>query len=153
MNAPRYFSEAQIEIIATPAAVWTVLGDFHGVAKWARGVKVQPLGAAKTGIGAGRCATIPGLGTVDEVIVEWEPEKRLSYSVTPVSVFGTGVARWRLEPAGAGKTRVIQRFEYGMRFGVIGALLRALVVKRKMAQTQPHVLAQLKKSVESHSVA
>ncbi len=154
MNAtPRYFSESKIEIAAPPAAVWAVLSDFHGLTKWARGVKVQPLGSTQTGLGTGRRATIPGLGTVDEVVIQWEPEQRLSYSVTPVSVFGPGIARWRLEPAGPGKTRVTERFEYDMRFGIFGALLRALVVKRKLAEAQPNMLQQFKKGVESYGTA
>ncbi len=151
--APRYCSESQIEIAATPAAVWAVLSDFHGLEKWAPRVRVTKLGDTRRGVGVGRRAVIPGLGTVDEVVIEWEPEKRLSYSVTPVSVFGPGTARWRLEAAGPHKTRVFERFEYDMRFGIVGALLHALVVRRKLAEAQPNMLKQFKKGVELSGVA
>lgn len=153
MSTPRYFSESQIEINATPATVWAVLSDFHGLEKWARRVRVTKLGDKERGIGAGRRAVVPGLGTVDEVVIQWEPEQRLSYSVTPVSVFGAGIAHWRLEAAGPRTTRVFERFEYDMRFGIFGALLHALVVKRKLAQAQPNMLKQFKKGVESSSAA
>lgn len=149
----RYFSETQTEIAASPAAVWAVLSDFRGLEKWAPRVRVSPLGNVERGIGAGRRVVVPGLGTVDEVVIQWEPEQRLSYSVTPVSVFGAGIARWRLEPAGPRNTRVTERFEYDMRFGIFGALLRALVVKRKLAEAQPNMLKQFKKGVESSSAA
>lgn len=150
---PRYFSETQTEIAASPAAVWAVLSDFRGLEKWAPRVRVSPLGDKDRGIGAGRRVEVPGLGTVDEVVIQWEPEQRLSYSVTPVSVFGPGIARWRIESAGPRKTRVTERFEYDMRFGFVGALLRALVVKRKLAEAQPRMLKQFKKGVESSGVA
>ncbi|MGH8530539.1 MAG: SRPBCC family protein [Nevskiales bacterium] len=151
-STPPYFSEAQMDFAASPAAVWAVLGDFHGLGKWSRGVRAQPLGSAQQGVGAGRRCEIPGLGTVDEVVFQWEPEQRLSYTVTPVSVFGPGIARWRLEALGPQKTRVTERFEYGMRFGVLGALLRVLIVKRKLAQAQPQILKMLKKKVEAGAV-
>lgn len=145
----RYFAEFSIEMAATPAAVWAVLSDFRGVDKWSRGVRVSPLGSIAQGMGAGRHCEIQGLGAVDEVVFQWEPEQRLSYRVSPVSLFGPSISRWWIESAGLQKTHVTQRFEYDMRFGVIGALLHALVVKRKLAEAQPKVLKQLKKHVES----
>lgn len=145
----RYAAQASIEVAAPASHVWALMSDFHGLEKWARGARSQKLGSVERGFGAGRRVVVRGLGTVDEVITDWQPEQRLSYSVTPVSVFGAGVAHWHLESLGPRATRVTERFEYGMRYGVIGALLQALVVKRKLAAVQPQILQQFKKSVES----
>jgi uncharacterized protein YndB with AHSA1/START domain len=149
MNARRYSVEASIDIAASPAAVWADLGDFHGVANWARGVVAHPIGDRPNGLGAGRRCDIAGLGRVDEIVVEWQPPTRLAYSVTPVGPFGPGIAHWNVTPLGVDGARVTQRFVYAMRFGLLGALLHGLLVGRKLAQAQPGVLRQLRNKVES----
>ncbi|MGH8453492.1 MAG: SRPBCC family protein [Nevskiales bacterium] len=150
--AARYRAESRIEIAAPPAAVWEVLADFCGLDQWARGVtRCDPIGSVAQGVGAGRRIQIKGLGRVDEVVNLWEPERHLRYAASAVGPFGPGASSWRLEPvesAGARRTRVTLRFAYDMRFGALGRLLHALLVRDRIQSAESQTLERLKRHVE-----
>jgi carbon monoxide dehydrogenase subunit G len=60
--------------------------------------------------------------------------------------------RWRtaLEPDGAG-TQVTQRMDYRLKFGVLGAILDRLVMRRKLDGIIQETFRQLQRYVESGS--
>jgi hypothetical protein len=96
-----------------------------------------------------RHCDIRGLGGVDEVVNCWEEGRRLGYSVTPVGPIGASQSLWKIEPADSHSTRVKLRLDYEMRFGPLGALLHALLVRRLLVRNLPGALALLKRRVET----
>ncbi len=140
-------------IAASASAAWDVLSDFHGVDTWARPVtRVVALGPAARGVGAARRCDIRGLGAVDEVVTVWEEGRRLGYRVSPVGPIGRSESLWEIEPVGPLSTRVRLRLDYDMRFGPLGALLHALLVRRLLGRNLPGALAAPKRRVETGRV-
>lgn len=146
----KYRVEGETEIDAAADAVWEVLSDFHAVDTWAaRVTRVRPLGEVPRGLGMARHCDIRRLGGVDEVVNVWEEGRRLGYSVTPVGPIGASQSLWEIEPLDPRSARVKLRLDYQMRFGPIGALLHALLVRRLLVRNLPGALALLKRRVET----
>ncbi len=85
--------------IARPAAdVWAVLADFGGIVRWAPNVDHSCLMSdQQEGVGAARRIQT-GRNTVVETIVEWEPGKRLGYSIGGLPpVVKSVINTWALE--------------------------------------------------------
>ncbi len=140
--------EKQIAIDAPAEQVWEVLADFGNVYKWAPAVTHSySTSESNGGPNSSRHCDIRGFGSVDEDILEWAEGKSFRYSATPLGPIGESVSLWAVEPRGDGST-VILEFEYGTRFGLAGALLNALFMRRKLEKALAKGLDALKQYVE-----
>ncbi len=153
MSGPAQASAHRVQgeiLIAAPApAVWEVLSDFHGVDAWAPIItRVVDIGPTSSGVGAARHCQLRWLGGVDEVVVVWEEGRRLSYRVSPLGPIGASRRSWEIDPVCERSARVKLRFDYHLRFGPLGALLHALIVRRLLARNLPGALAALRRRVE-----
>lgn len=121
----------QFDANCPPAALWTVLADLGRVAEYNDSVRSARISPAEGGRkGAIRiCALVPK-GEVTERVTEWEEGRSLGLEVVK-SDWPVQFMNWvtNIEPAGSG-SRVIQRLEYKMKFGPVGWLLNALVMRR-----------------------
>ncbi|HZU59447.1 MAG TPA: SRPBCC family protein, partial [Solirubrobacteraceae bacterium] len=106
---------ASIEIAAPPNRVWEVVSDparslsfMSGVTRWeAEGEPTRGLGARYRVLFRVGAAEVGGLIEV----VEWDEGRELAWT----SVLGVDQrGRWRVRPAGNGRTRVELRLAYGV---------------------------------------
>ena len=82
--------------------VWAALADFVAISRWASNVDHSCLTTeAAAGVGATRRIQ-SGRTTVLETVIEWEPERRLAYSITGLPpVIRSVTNTWRLDERGA----------------------------------------------------
>lgn len=148
-DLPHTVSRAR-RVEAPPDAVWALLSDFHGVDRWAPlVVRVSELGDVAAGPGMARRCELRWLGRVDEVVNVWEPGARIGYRVTALGPVQASQSLWVLEPDDQGGTCVRLRLAYRMRFGILGRLLDALVVRRILARNLRGALALLRRHLLS----
>lgn len=96
-----------VEVVATltirqPAtAVWALLADFGAIGRWAPNVDHSCL-TTSTADGVGATRRIQsGRTTVLETVTDWEPERRLAYSITGLPPAIRSVTNtWRLVDLG-----------------------------------------------------
>ena len=141
----KYEVESEIIIDASTAAVWDVLKEFGSVSEWAPAVsKSYYLDSQTSGVGTGRHCDIDGLGSIDEVVTDWQEGVGFSYSVTPLGPLGKSNSTWRLTRVGDSKTKLQVILSYDLRFGLLGKILHKLVMRRKLEQSLPDTLAAFK---------
>ncbi len=138
-------------IVNAPApAVWEVLGDFSSVSTWAPAVtESHSINGGDRGPNAARHCEVKGFGGIDEFITEWKEGRGLAYEVKPFGPMAGIEAKWVIVPMGGERSRVGFALKWGMRFGPIGALMNAMMVKRNMAKTARQTIEALKKRVET----
>ena len=145
--------ENSIRIEAPPEKVWTVLASLEALDRYDPGVaKAEIVSETREGPGsARRCDLKPG-GWFKERVAEWRPHQALSFELYECTL---PVRRLRhsytLVPDGSG-TVVRQRMEYQLKFGPLGRLLDAVVVRRKWAAGIRGFFSGLKRYVESAPV-
>jgi hypothetical protein len=138
-------------IEAPTQAVWSVLADFGGVARWALAVrKAGWSGELRSGVGCGRTLVGPDGVAVEEVVTRWEEGRSLTFEIPG------GLARfiafleetWTVE-AGGGGSIVTVDLRYRTRLSLIGAVLASLIVRPVLASSVRDNLAGLKRYVET----
>jgi ligand-binding SRPBCC domain-containing protein len=143
--------ENSIRIDATPEKVWSVLATLDALAKYDPGVsKSEIVSSAQEGPGAERrCDLAPG-GWFKERVSEWRPNEALSFELYECTLPVRRLHhRYTLVREG-GATVVHQRMEYELKFGALGKLLDALMVRRKWTAGIRGFLAGLKRYTETH---
>ena len=141
----KYEVESEIIIDASTAAVWDVLKEFGSVSDWAPAVsKSYYLDSQTSGVGTGRHCDIDGLGSIDEVVTDWQEGVGFSYSVTALGPLDKSNSTWRLTRIGDSKTKLQVILSYDLRFGLLGKILHKLVMRRKLEQSLPDTLAAFK---------
>jgi len=139
-----------IRIAAPLDKVWAVLADLETVQHYNSGVmRAKYISAEREGIGASRHCDLKPKGWVKERVIAWEPGSSVTMELYE-SQWPVQFMRWRtaLSQDGTG-TRVSQQMEYQVKFGLLGALLDKLVMRRKLDQTLTEVFADLKQFVET----
>ena len=141
----KYEVRSEVVIDASSDAVWNVLKEFGSVSDWAPSVsKSYYLDSQTSGIGTGRHCDIDGIGSIDEVITEWQEGVGFSYSVTPLGPLAKSSSSWQLTRISDSQTKLQVVFSYNLRFGLVGKILHKLVMRRKLEQSLPDTLAAFK---------
>ncbi len=141
--------EAQIVIDAPVQQVWEVLADFGAVYRWAPSVSNSySTSESSSGPEASRHCDVVGFGGIEETITEWNEGRGFAYSVTGAGPISEGYSTWSIKPQGD-KTLVYTDFRYGLRFGPIGSLMNALIIRRKAEQSLKKTLEGLKHHVNT----
>lgn len=141
-----------ITINAPPDKVWKVLADLEAVQHYNPTVsRARYISANRAGVGASRQCELKPKGTVKERVIAWEPNKALGLELYE-SPWPIRYMRWRTEvnPNGFG-TVVTQRMEYQVKFGLLGAILDRVVMRRTLDRTIAQVFDGLKRFVETGS--
>ncbi len=139
----------EIVVDAPPDAVWKVLSTLDVLHEYDLGVrKASVVGEVREGLGAARrCELAPG-GWFEERVVTWEPGERLAFELFACTL---PVKRLRhdyvLQAEGA-CTRVTQRMEYELKYGLFGRALDAVVVRRQWNAGIQGFFTGLKRQVE-----
>ena len=143
--------KSEIRINASKEKVWEVLADFGGVSKWAPTVaKSFTTTTATEGVGSERKCEIPGFGNVSERITEWDEGKLIRYAVEAEGVgpIKSAASEFSIRREGE-DTLATMTVNFQMKFGLIGALMDRLMVRRKISKQIHITLAGLKHHVET----
>lgn len=144
----------EIQIDVPPERVWPVLADLEAVQHYNPGVaRARYITGQREGIGASRQCDLRPKGWVKERVIGWEPNQAVTLELYE-SQWPVEFMRWRtaVRPESAG-TRVTQRMEYRLKFGVLGRLMDVLIMRRKLDRTISEIFASLKRYIESPSGA
>jgi ligand-binding SRPBCC domain-containing protein len=124
--------ENSIRIDATPGEVWSVLASLDALDRYDPGItKSEIVTPAREGPGsARRCDLKPG-GWFKERVADWKPNEALSFELFECTLPVRRLKHsYTLTPDGSG-TVVRQRMEYELKFGPIGKLMDAVMVRKK----------------------
>jgi len=124
--------ENSIRIAAPPERVWSVLATLDALAKYDPGVsKSEIVSPVKEGPGAARrCDLKPG-GWFKERVADWRPNQALSFELYECTLPVRRLRHSYTLVRDGDATVVRQRMEYELKFGALGKLLDAVVVRRK----------------------
>ena len=139
----------EIEINASPEKVWAVLADFNAVEKWSPSVR-SAHGVSETdhGVGAVRGFDVPGFGNVEETVVDWKDGESLTFEVSSVGPVKKTVMTWSVRKE-SGRTVARVRSEMHTKYGVFGAIIDKLVMRRMFKTRMGQTLLGLKHHVET----
>ncbi|MEM7119063.1 MAG: SRPBCC family protein [Chloroflexota bacterium] len=139
-----------VTIDAPITAVWDTLADIGTIARWNPGVQESHTTTEQTeGVGACRYCDLGGKNFLDEKVVIWEPNERLTMRVTNTNMpFQSVDIHFYLQENGAG-TKVTVAPEYTLKYGVVGRLLDTLFVHNTYKKGMGSLLGGLKEYVEA----
>lgn len=142
-------AESHIVIDAPVEKVWEVLADFGNVYRWAPTVtKSYSTSENNSGQDASRHCDVAGFGSIEETVTEWNDGQKFEYSFTGAGPISGGYSSWSVKAQGD-KTVVYTTLRYGVRFGPIGSLMNALIIRRKLRQSLATTLEGLKQHVKT----
>ena len=139
-----------ITINAPPDKVWSALADLEAVQHYNPTVsRARYISSNKAGVGASRQCELKPKGVVKERVIAWEPNQAITLELYE-SPWPVAFMQWRTEvkPHSSG-TVVTQRMEYRVKFGMLGAVMDRLVMRRTLDRTIADVLVGLKRFVET----
>lgn len=145
----------QIRVEAPIELVWqAIAGDLTAVQHYNPTVSTaRLLGSQREGVGAARRCELKPKGFVEERVWEWTPNKAVGIEVA-ASEWPIVFMKWKTELTADGQaTLVTQEVNYKLKFGLLGALMDALVMRRKLDGGIRDVFSSLKQYVERNTPA
>ena len=141
--------QERIEINASKQAVWDVMADFGSAARWAPGMRQSSLkGEKRTGVGTHRVMRHAWGFNIEEIVTQWTKGAGYSFKLVKAPFPMRDVCEtWVLEQDDSEVVLTIT-VSYGMRFGLIGALLDAVLVHFVVAREMHMGICGLKHYVE-----
>lgn len=141
-----------VSVDAPPKRVWEVLTRLDALQDYDPAIaRATCLPGASSGPGAARQCDLLAGGWFREQVTVWEPHCAVAFELRECTL---PVRRLRhhytLTPEGSG-TRVEQRMEYELKYGVVGRVLDALVVRRQWDAGVKGFFVGLKRYAESAS--
>jgi len=140
----------EILINASPEKVWAVLTDIEAVEHYNPQVeKATCISTAKEGAGACRECRMKDGSSVRERILSVEPNQAVTIELYE-SPWPVQDMRWRtnIEPSN-NVTLVTQELNYRVKYGALGALMNAIMMKDRMDESIKGAFAGLKQYAET----
>lgn len=139
-----------ITINETTEKLWSVMRDFDNVFTWAPSVEASyGLNEKRYEVGAGRYCKLQGFGEIEEYVLEWNEGQGFVYDVTPLGPLHNAISRWKIIPVAEHMCQLEVSFRYDIRFGPLGRLMHALIMRKKLEGSLPETLSALKLRVET----
>jgi ligand-binding SRPBCC domain-containing protein len=140
----------EIFINAPVSKVWATLSDLSAVQLYNPTVLSARIdGNASSGVGACRICELKPKGKVKERVTVWEPERRLGLEVVE-SDWPIVFMKWETSLQAKDKgTLVTQQMNYQVKFGLLGSLLNALVMQRKLDASITDIFVRMKTHIEN----
>lgn len=139
-----------IHIEAPLERVWKALTKLDALQEYDPGIAKSALRTdTREGIGAARQCDIKAGGWFRERVTVWEPEKALEFTLYDCTLPVQRLRHHYALRAEDGGTRIDQTQEYTLKYGPLGAVLDALVVRRKWDAGVKSFFAGLKEYVEA----
>ncbi len=126
-----------------------MISDLEAVADWNPGVVEAVCGEPATGPGAQRTCRLSPVGTLHEVVSEWEPERALWFAVGRHGAIRSADLGLELTARDADRTTVRAVADYHLAFGPLGPVIDHLTVRRSFGRMLDQSLAGLKAHVEA----
>lgn len=144
----------EIEIKASITAVWQTLSAIGEIYAWNPGVYASHTTSTQTeGIGATRFCDLGGKDFLDEKVVAWQPEEKLTMRIINTNLpFATADIHFTLRASPSG-TLVTVSPRYKLKYGPLGALLDRFYVRKNYQKGMIALLAGLKRHVETEAPA
>jgi len=144
--------EERIVIESTRQAVWDVMADFGSAADWAPGMRRSSLrGELKTGVGTYRVMRHAWGFRIEEIVTHWTDCCGYSFKLVKAPFPMRDVCEtWVLNEEDS-RAQLTITVSYNMRFGLIGALLDAVLVRFVVAREMHQGIWGLKQHVETRS--
>lgn len=132
-------------IHAAPDKLWPLIADVTAIDRWSNAVAtVDLLSDEPTGVGATRRCNFYDETSVREEVVGLEEGSRVHLRLSEFSVPMKRLeAEISLRPVGDGDTEASFEMSYEVKFGVLGKLMGATVVRRMMSKVAGTSLAGL----------
>jgi ligand-binding SRPBCC domain-containing protein len=142
--------ENSIRINAPRDKVWSVLASLDALDQYDPGVKKSQVVSSRTaGLGAARqCDLVPG-GWFKEKVTEWRPQEALAFELFECTLPVRRLKHSYTLTPDSGGTIVHQRMEYELKFGPLGKLMDAMMVRKKWNIGIKGFFAGLKRYVEA----
>ena len=140
----------EITVNASIDKIWNMLTDLELLDQYDPTVKKSTLiSPEKTGMGAKRKVNmLDGKNWFEEKVTVWEPNEALTYQLTDCSFPMKGLKHsYRFEKVGT-QTKVMQTMEYTVKFGLLGKVLDALMIRKQTDGGIKKFFAGLKRSEE-----
>ena len=139
----------ETKIKAPVAEVWQTLADIGDIYQWNPGVEASHTTSEQCeGLGATRFCDLGGKNYLDEEVVTWQPNEKLTMRITGTNLpFAAADIRFTLRPE-ADSTVVTVSPLYKLKFGVIGQLLDRVYVRKSYQKGMEGLLAGLKRFIE-----
>ena len=136
---------------APPEAVWAVIGDFGGIARWTSQITSSRMEHdAKPDVGAVRICEAPGFGTVRERVLAWDEGRSFTYGLIPTGPFRRAQNTWTVTRAPGGCTLTLTP-EVELRFGWLGRMFFRLVMKPRLRRISRELLGELEREVAARA--
>jgi uncharacterized protein YndB with AHSA1/START domain len=125
--------------------VWETIADVGKIAEWHPGVAQSPvLADNRTGLGATRRVEHYDGSTVVEKVTSLEEHRSVTVTMSEHTMpLSLGVATFAVEADGDDRTLVTMTMDYEMKYGPLGWLLNAVMLRRIMVKLLASVLAGL----------
>jgi uncharacterized protein YndB with AHSA1/START domain len=139
-----------VHIDASPAQVWAALARLDALHEYDPGISSSALRSEQqSGVGADRHCDIKGGGWFRERVTAWKPDRALEFTLYDCTLPVRSLRHHYALTPERGGTRVEQTQEYTLKFGLLGVVLDALVVRRKWDAGIKAFFAGLKRHVEA----
>ncbi len=142
---------SQIRIDAPVEQVWATLADIGSIERWNPGVaKSYATSETKQGDGATRhCDLHQGNAQLEERAFDWRDGESFKIDVYENSLpMKSNIVTFSVAPDGAGTLATVSA-DYELKYGVIGALMDALIGKRQAQAGFRDMMLGLKHYVET----
>lgn len=145
-----FATDTRIE--APVSEVWRALGKIGDIYRWNPGVRAShTTSEQEAGLGATRFCDLGGKNYLDEEVVVWQPNEKLTMRITGTNLpFETADIRFTLRPEGD-STAVSVSPLYKLKYGVIGELLDRVYVRKSYQKGMESLLSGLKAHVEEEA--
>ncbi len=144
---------SEIKINAPKEKVWATLANLGGIQSFHPIVeKSYYISDSREGIGATRTCEFKGGGAISERAIEWREGEFFTLEMhdgKKMPPFKTATGTQSVRSDGDG-TIVGLTLEYNMKYGPIGSLMDAMLVKPKFLKVVPAILRGLKRELETH---
>ena len=139
----------KIKIQAPVEHVWSVLADTGNTDCWNPGVvESYVITDQPTGLGANRYCNLGGNNFLNEEVVTWEAEKRLTMRITDTNLPLHADIRFTLQADNEASVVTVSP-EYTVKYGPLGWLLDRFYVRSNYEKGMSALLAGLKEYIES----
>ena len=126
--------------------VWEKLADFGGIHRFSAGVEHSPInaGTPATGVGAERNCKLYDGNNLQERITEFVVNERLAVEIFETSMpLAKAGGRFELKALPDGGTHLSMTMEYSVKYGPLGWMMDAMMMRRMMTNNLGNLLAAL----------
>jgi len=145
------------EVASSATQVWDALCDYEGISAWNPNLKDSYLleGSCTSGEGALRqCDMKDGKNWIRERVVAWRHGESYTVDIYEGTMpLRSARATLGVKPLGNGTSEAFMRLEYTPKFGPLGVVMNAVMMRSMMKKNMAAVLEGLASHLQGHAMA